>query len=271
MKRSLLTLTGIFFLGIAFSLSAAEPAATPIGKHAARPDSPATATGTPLSAAVVTDLTARATQSRTVTVKKDKVDAWRQKNEQSLRTRQSQPTHCRYDVINGVPKVWWILKATPTDFVNLTTPQQHDYEIIYSNIVPAGSPIAIETGDQIVIKSGATVSLEHYDSAGLPKPNNPGSPKLTAGSRDLWVQGDAHAPSGNVVGTYYLYKLDDRSVCKHRNSTGAPCRQIHVEFFLNSLTTWRPVDGITILPISDPKCLEGQLETDDGDGDEGLR
>lgn len=254
MKRSLLALTGIVLLASAFSLPAAKSRAASTAAQDTRLDA------------------ARKSHTATKFTTPAELKQLREKNALLLRTRQTTPKYCRYDIIDGGAKVWWIYPVTPDDFVNYTGDgKARDWQIIESNIVPSGAPIEILVDDQILVsKSGTVVSLVHFNGSGGAKPNSPNSPALKSGGGGLWVEGEAHTSAG-LVGTYYLYKLDDRPTCKHREKSGTSCRQIHVEFFDTSLTDWRPEVGGTILPIEHDLCISGELETDDGDGDEGLR
>lgn len=179
------------------------------------------------------------------------------------------PTHV---LDRGEGRFWKLRPVTLADFVN---PADYDYEIVRDYVpIPPNSNIVIAADDRMEVSGGLSglVLTQVRDGYTVGRGQN-----FVLAPNNLWAVGVATVPpSTQRVGVYYMYLLEDSLNCRHSNSRhlGAigTCTQIHFEYFDDA-----DLASATKLPVVDtnvfalPHPLEGKLETDEGDGDEGRR
>lgn len=189
-------------------------------------------------------------------------------------------THCRIDYATSPPRVWLIKQAEPKDFVSLQINKvDYDYFVFSSDQSPPGTRvIKILENDRIWITKNKKdeVTIQHVGSR--PPPNTGFkaiSQPLTPGDDRLWVEGVAEYPEGTVNGAYFFYMMDEVRDCEHPDYASLTCRRVHVEYFKDGLDTHKPqLSGPyrNVFPLGPrSECNNMTLQTDDGDGDEGLR
>ena len=182
----------------------------------------------------------------------------------------SKPTHV---LDRNTGHFWKIRPVNQNVFVNAP---DCDYEIVMDlRPTPPAARIHIVLGDRFEISQGAgglvLTHLRGGETVGR-------SDNVTVDPSGLWASGVATVPpfSGRV-GDYFLYLVEDSPISRHSNAEAmrltGPCTQVHFEYFDDSdaeSVSHRPVLGTTVFDIAGHP-LSGQLETDEGDGDEGRR
>ena len=208
--------------------------------------------------------TAACTPARTDEATLQKLRKMAYEERHRLSAEADETAYCRYDEENK--KMWWLRKAKLTDFVSKTG---YDFQIVYDYLSPSSPAIAIKRADRITTSGSTVVALEQTRAGRVVGVSS----DVKLDGSGLWAEGTAEFPPGTPVGTYFMYWLSDRIVCKHDNSPATRCKQLHFEFFASSLSKQRPDVGTTVIPDGpNSKCYDfGSLETDEGDGDEGLR
>lgn len=195
-------------------------------------------------------------------------------NAESAKSGSGTETHCRVALIGEVYKRWKIRPATLDSFVNKNG---YDYYIYESWHGTAQTTHGIREGDRMyVYKDGAgQVFLEHSGRRHTEELSVKAGPLIL--EKNLWAKGEAYSASGDHIGTFYLYRRMDKLEGRHPNSLRTPCRSAHFEYFDAGVARDRPVlasscdqAGATVFPIDCDAC-NGAEQTDDGDGDEGLR
>lgn len=177
--------------------------------------------------------------------------------------------------------VFEIRNSTLADFASL---HLHDYEIgarRHGSGFP-GARIAFQPGDRVELALDTQGLLLLHRRAG----SVIGSASLSLDAWGLWAVGDAYDGDGRRVGYYYAFRQPDALQCGHSNAellaggTPAPCRRLRLEYFDDNDRTvddhhplaLRGHRAQNVFAIDDARCTAvGIKQTDDGDGDEGLR
>jgi hypothetical protein len=183
-------------------------------------------------------------------------------------------THCRLGLIGGKVQSWPIGPATLDTFVSKNAGKsipEYQYRIFKSNHSPASPDARVVKGDNMIVhEDGGSVKLIHQGW----RPTTLGGsfsretdPMVLDGS-DLFAKAE-YRKSGVLIGTYYLFWISQGSLCEYRQPPSGKCRRLHFEYFLagDSPDYLPPKE---IVEIGEDGC-PGNYQTDDGDGDEGLR
>lgn len=188
-------------------------------------------------------------------------------------------THCRLIPTGlGFNLAKWVRKAASQDeFLSLMgTSARQDFEIYDSWHWASG--VSIKIDDRIQNKPAATgfIKLEHtrpVKPPATPPKYDPiaSSSTMTQRNGGIWLQGDSTAAVGTETGTYYVFLLDDAATCTHSKPASTNCRRVHIEYFEKSLSIDRPQLNVNVFEIHEKPCQDALWQTDDGDGDEGIR
>ena len=122
----------------------------------------------------------------------------------------------------------------------------------------------------IVYDDGGGAKLIHYGwrAPTLGRSFSRETEYLTLSADGLYAMGDYKNSSG-VVGTYYLFWVGEGPKCKYTNPPSGTCKRLHFEYFLsNDARDYVPPKKIIEVPRTG---CSSPHQTDDGDGDEGLR
>lgn len=226
--------------------------------------------------AVVVAFSLSACGSTAGLVKNDNASEMDSRKNDRTRDRRRSDVYCRIGQTDSGEKKWKIYKVTLNDFINIAGGDYY-YQIVKSWDSPPPSSSRIELRDAMDIfkDSQGRVILRHrgqHSSVSIDVE--------TQGlilEEDLWVKGKVLSSDGRTEGIFYVYRRADKTNCKHTNNRYNYCRSFHFEYFDAGVTDDFPIKKVegsstkaNVFPIGDPECSR-PLQTDDGDGDEGLR
>lgn len=186
------------------------------------------------------------------------------------------PTHCRETTVKR--------KILKTSVADIKTIAGREYEIVLPLVQGSTFSISIDQNDGFKLEElkDGRIWLRHFHERDpyTRQPKFIASAKLALDSQGLWFRGSAFLTDGSEVGEYFVYQLPSagtaggHSKCR-QNGSATPCKTVHFEYFDNldsANFAHKPLIGTNVVELAGKPsdyCLNGELQTGEGDGDEG--